>query len=215
MTSVEAVDPTEAAEAKRLRIRRGTRIAGAAVVVALIAGLVAWQVAARTARVEPGSLSSSGAGATLPDCVPGDSMWAMFGSDVDVVVVQTVRNPSQWPVMVISTDPEVYRFEPMADDWRGDYTLVSDPAEGAPDRADTSDRVVIPPDREAAMWIVNPQGDVQLGDEGWHGYSDAPLRIRSLGVERDVRMPYQGMVYVRGREDIGRLGKALQEACDA
>ncbi|GHH79657.1 hypothetical protein [Promicromonospora soli] len=215
MISVEAVESAEAAEAKKLRIWRGTRIAGAAVVVALIAGVVAWQVAARTAGVERGSFSTSGAGTTLPDCVPGDSIWAMFGGEEDVVVVQTVRNPSQWPVMVISTDPEVYRFEPMADDWRGDYTLVSDPAEGAPDRADTSERVVIPPDREAAMWIVNPQGDVPLWDGGWYGYSDAPLRIRSLGVERDVRMPYHGMIYVSGKEGIGRLGKAMQEACDA
>lgn len=76
---------------------------------AQIAGVVSWQVAARTARAEPGSFSSSGAGATLPDCVPGDSIWAMFGAEEDVVVVQTVRNLFQWPVMVISPDPEVYR----------------------------------------------------------------------------------------------------------
>jgi hypothetical protein len=140
----------------------------------------------------------------------------MFGAEEDVVVVQTVRNPSRWPVTVISTDPDVYRFEPMADDWRGDYTFVSDPAEGAPDRGDTSDRVVIPPDREATMWIINPQGDLSISPDGWHLYEGTFVTVRALGVERELYLPFRGAVSVGGRESTTtRLDRALQAACEA
>ncbi|PUB27928.1 hypothetical protein C8K30_104381 [Promicromonospora sp. AC04] len=213
MTSVAGVEPAEAAKVEKPRIRRVGRIVGMAVVLLLVAGAAAWQVAARTAQVELGSASNSGAGATLPDCVPSDGLWAMFGTDEDVVLVQTVRNPSRWPITVISRESEVYRFEPMADDFRDDYLYVKDPVDGAPDPAQTSDRVVIPPDREATMWIVNPQGDVPTAD-GWSTFGGAHVTLRSLGVEREFYLPLRGTVAVGGADPTaGRLDRALQEAC--
>jgi hypothetical protein len=120
--------------AEARRPRRWARITGGVMVAVLAVGLVGWQIAARTSVVEPGSSSHSGAGATLPDCVPhvDDAIWSMFGNDEEVVVLQTVRNPSRWPVTVISTNPEAYRFEPMADDFREDYLYEGDPADGPP-----------------------------------------------------------------------------------
>jgi hypothetical protein len=139
----------------------------------------------------------------------------MFGTDEEVVVLQTVRNPSRWPVTVISTNPEAYRFEPMADDIRGDYTFVQNAAEGAPDAAETSDRVTIPPGREAAMWIIDPQGDVPTA-EGWSTFGGASVKLRALGVEREFYLPFQGTLAVGGSEaTAARLGRALQEACEA
>ncbi len=184
------------------------------VVAALVAGAVAWQIAARTTEVEPGSFSNRGAGATLPDCVPSDDIWSMFGNDEDVVVLQTVRNSSPWPVTVISTDPGAYRFEPMADDVREDHDFVKEPVDGAPDATETSDRVVIPPDREAAMWIVNPQGDNSYTD-GWGLFGGAPVKLRALGVEREFYLPFHGTVSVGGSEaTAARLDRALQAACE-
>jgi hypothetical protein len=182
---------------------------------ALLAGIGAWQVAAWTTVVEPGSLSNHGAGASLPDCVPSEDIWAMFGADEDVVVVQSVRNSSRWPVTLTSTDPEMYRFEPMSDDEKYDHLYVSNPVDGPPDPSATSDRVVIPPDREAMLWIINPQSDVRL-DDGWHIYRSAAVRLRALGIEREFRLPFRGGLTVGGEEaTTGRLDRALQEACEA
>lgn len=214
MAIVDGVGSEVAARVERSRRPRWVRVTGTALVMALVAGIAAWQIAARTAEVEPGSSSNSGAGATLPGCVPSDDIWSMFGNDEDVVVLQTVRNPSPWPVTVISTDPEAYRFEPMAEDFRGDYTYVGDPVDGPPDAAETSDRVVIPPDREAAMWIINPQGDLSY-DGGWGLFDGAPVKLRALGVERDFYLPFRATLAVGGGDaSAGRLGKALQAACE-
>jgi hypothetical protein len=213
MTSVDAVDPAEATETESPRRRRGSWIP-ITLVVALLVGIGAWQGVALIGRIETGS-STNSFGVSLPDCLPsGDDHWTFFGADDDVVVGHTVQNPSPWPVTVISTDPDVYRFEPMGDDAWDDTTFADRSADGgAPDG--TQSAVVIPPGRSAAMWIVNPQGDVPLGsDSTWQGYDGAPLRIRSLGVERDVRMPYQGTLWVSGRADVDRMGKAMQEACE-
>ena len=208
MASVDGVE--------RWRPRRWVRITGGVVAAVLVAGVVAWQIAARTTEVEPGSFSNSGAGATLPDCVPSENgIWSMFGTDEDVVVLQTVFNPSPWPVTVVSTEPEAYRFEPVADDFRGDYSFVGDPVEGAPSMIETSDRVVIPPGREAAMWIIDPQGDLS-SDGGWRFFEGAPVKLRALGVERDFYLPFRGMITVGGTEaTASRLDRALQEACEA
>jgi hypothetical protein len=214
MASVGGVGSEVAARVESSRRPRWVRLTGTALVVALFAGFVAWQIAARTSEVEPGSSSNSGAGATLPDCVPSDDdIWSMFGNDEDVVVLQTVRNPSPWPVTVISTNPEAYRFEPVADDFREDYMYVGDPVDGPPDAAETSDRVVIPPDREAAMWIINPQGDLSY-DGGWGLFEGAPVKLRALGVERDFYLPFRATLAVGGDEaTAGRLDRALQAAC--
>lgn len=200
---------------ERRRPRRRARMTGLVVAGVLVAVVAGWQVAARTTEVELGSFSNSGAGATLPDCIPSDSgIWSMFGNDQDVVVLQTVRNSSRWPVTVISTNPEAYRFEPMADDLRGDLTFVENAAEGAPDTTETVDRVTIPPDREAAMWIIDPQRDLS-SDEGWYTFDGAPVRLRAFGVERDFYLPFRGTLTVGGNEaSAARLDRALQEACE-
>lgn len=196
------------------RPRRWVRITGGVVVAVLVAGLAAWQIAARTTEVEPGSSSHRGAGASLPDCVPFDDIWAMFGNDEDVVAVQAVRNSSPWPVTVMSTNPEAYRFEPMPDDFREDHLLLKDPADGPPSTTETSDRVVIAPGREAAMWIINPQGDLSY-DGGWGAFDGAPVKLRALGVERDLHLPFHGTLTVGGDEaTTARLDRALQEACE-
>ncbi|WP_285108028.1 hypothetical protein [Promicromonospora sp. MEB111] len=209
MTSGAEVESAEVG-----RPRRTARIVGAAVTLALVAGVAAWQIAARTAVVELGSGSSTGNGATLPDCVPGEDPWVMFGTDEDVVLVQTVRNSSRWPVTVISTNPDVFRFEPMADDFLEDYLYLKNPADGAPERSQTSDRVVIPPDREATMWIVDPQGDLPISD-GWMMFDTADLAVHVLGVERELPLPLRGKIAVGGFEPTaGRLDRALQEACE-
>jgi hypothetical protein len=213
MTSVDAVDPAEATEPESPRRRRGSWIP-VTLVVALLVGIGAWQGVARIGRIETGPATYTPGGTGFPDCLPSTDDWALFGGGDDVVVAHTVRNPSPWPVTVISTDPDVYRFEPVGDDRRLDDTTFADRSAdgGAPDG--TQSVVVIPPGRSAVMWIVNPQGDVHLEYDAWQGYNGAPLRIRSLGVERDVNMPYQGTLWVSGRDGVDRMGKAMQEACE-
>jgi hypothetical protein len=210
MTSVEAVDPAEATETESPRRRRGSWIP-LTVVVALLMGIAAWQGVARIGRIDTGS-ATLGGGLGLPDCIPADGYWTSFGTDEEVVVAHTADNPSPWPVTVISTDPEVYRFAPLNEDPVLDIVFEGSVAGVLPDGTQSS--VVVPPGRSVAMWIVNPQGDVSLGSTTWHIFEGAPLRVRSLGVEREVYVPYQGTLYVGGgSRDSKELGKALQEAC--
>ena len=214
MTSVEAVDPAEATETESPRRRRGSWIP-VTVVVALFVGIAAWQGVARIGRIETGSASNAGAAMSLPSCVPGGDNWAMFGRDEDVVVVQTVRNPSMWPVTVTTTEPDVIRFEPVSDDPTDDLLLDKDPRAGAPET--TVEQVVIPPGREAAMWIVDPLGGERRGSEdepeAWYGRSGTPVTLGSLGVERQVYVEFPGWLYIGGIRDTTELGKALEEAC--
>ncbi|MGW2093744.1 hypothetical protein [Promicromonospora sukumoe] len=212
MTRVARVDSAGVGRS-RGRGRRAAWIVS--VFLVLVAGVAAWQVAARTARVEPGSFYSTGTGARLPDCVPGDAIWAMFGTDEGVVLAQAVRNPSPWPVTVSSTDPHVFRFEPIAEDELDDVVLVNDPLDGEPDRSQTSARVVIPPGREAALWIVDPQRERTISS-GWMMFDVAELKLRALGVERRFSLPLAGTIAVGGADLTTRqLGRDLQEACDA
>jgi len=209
MTSVEVVDPAGATEAELPRRRRGSWIP-IAVIVALFVGVAAWQAVARIGRIETGSASMAG-GLVLPACIPHDDFWASFHEDEEVVVAQTVDNPSPWPVTVRSTDPEVYRFEPLDDDPVDDMTFGGSPDDGVPDGTVRS--VAIPPGRSVGMWIVNPQGDTSMGPFGWRYFDGAPLRINSLGLERDVYLPYHGTLYVGGSQGSDELSSALQEAC--
>jgi hypothetical protein len=215
MTSVEAVDPAEVAStptpAPPPRRRRWIPVT---IVVALLVGIAAWQGVARIGRVETGSASNGGAGMALPSCVPSGDMWAMFGSEEDVVVVQTVRNPSPWPVTVTSTEPDVVRFEPVSDDPMGDLLLDKDPRDGAPDT--TVEQVVIPAGREAPMWIVDPLRGRNTEDErgSWYGRFGTPVTLGSLGVERTVYVEFPGGLYIGGIPDTTELGEALEEACE-
>ncbi|MEV0892003.1 hypothetical protein [Promicromonospora sp. NPDC050262] len=198
-------------EPGRRRSRRTAWIVGAAVVVvALVAGIGVWQYAARSTRIVAEGVTLSG-GMAFPDCLPRMAL-AVYGTSDDVVVGQTLRNPSRWPVTVTSSDPEVYRFEALSDD-PDDHSAVSS-ADGA-EPADTSGQVVLPPGREATMWIVDPQrGSVQ--DSGvWYSFDEVPVTLRTLGVERESSLQLPGTLYVGGGKDGDQLGAALQEACDA
>jgi hypothetical protein len=209
MTSVDAVDPAEPTETESPRRRRGSRIA-VTVIVALLVGIALWQGVARLGRIETGSASLS-AGLGRPLCPPTCDYWAGFDETEDVRVAHTVSNPSLWPVTVISTDPEVYRFEPLDDDPAQDISLIDGPIGCVPEG--TQSAVVIPPGREAAMWIVNPQGGTKMGPDGWRVFDGAPLRIRSLGVERDIFMPHPGTIYVLGSRDSEEFTNALEAEC--
>lgn len=212
MTSDDAVDPAEAARTPTGGRRRG-RWVPLTLVVALLVGIGAWQGAARIGRIVTGPATMAAGGLDLPECVPHDDYWTSFSSTEDVVVAHTVSNPSPWPVTIISTDPEVYRFEPLDEDPVQDH-VFGEATDGIPDG--TLSAVVVPPDRSVAMWIDNPQGDTIQGSTVRYSFDGAPLRVRSLGVEREVYVPYQGTLYVGGgSRDSAELSEALAEACEA
>lgn len=210
MTSDEAVEPAEAAQTPTPGPRRGHWIP-LTLVVALLVGIAAWQGVARIGRIETGHASLAG-GLDLPGCIPVRDYWTSFATDEDVVVAHTLDNPSPWPVTIISTDPEVYRFAPLSEDPALDMVFEGSVAGVVPDGTQSS--VVVPPGRSVALWIDNPQGDELRGSTTRYGFEGAPLRVRSLGVEREVYVPYQGTLYVGGgRRDSAELSKALEEAC--
>ena len=191
--------------------RRTAWIVGVAVVVALVAGIGVWQYAARDARIVAEGVTLSG-GMAFPDCLPRMAL-AVYGTSDDVVVGQTVRNPSRWPVTVTSSDPEAFRFEALSDDPADDTTVSS--ADGAAP-ADASGQVVLPPGREVTMWIVDPQrGSIQDSSTVWYEFDEVPVTLRPLGVERESSIRLPGTLYVGGGKDGEQLGAALQEACDA
>lgn len=181
--------------------------------VALLVGVAAWQGVARIGRIDTGSAAMSG-GLDLPDCIPQDDYWTSFGTDEDVVVAHTLRNPSPWPVAVVSTDPEVYRFQPLSEDPAMDHTFAASDEGSLPEGTQSS--VVVPPGRSVALWIHNPQGEITRGSTVRYSFDGVPLKVRSLGVERELVVPYQGTLYVGGgSRDSAELGKALAEACSA
>lgn len=191
--------------------RRAAWIVGVAVVVALVAGIGVWQYAARDARIVAEGVTLSG-GMAFPDCLPRMAL-AVYGTSDDVVVGQTVRNPSRWPVTVTSSDPEAFRFEALSDDPADDTTVSS--ADGAAP-PDAFGQVVLPPGREVTMWIVDPQrGSIQDSSTVWYEFDEVPVTLRTLGVERESSIRLPGTLYVGGGKDGEQLGAALQEACDA
>ncbi|MFI2490341.1 hypothetical protein ACH47X_25755 [Promicromonospora kroppenstedtii] len=200
-----------ATESERRRRGRTAWVVGAVVVAALVAGIGGWQYAARNARIVAEGATLSG-GMAFPDCLPRMAL-AVYGTGDDVVVGQTVRNPSRWPVTVISSDPEVFRFEALSDDPADDTTVSS--ADGAAP-AGASGTVVLPPGRGATMWIVDPQRySVQDASTVWYEFDGVPVTLRTLGVAREASIRLPGTLYVGGGKDGERLGAALQEACDA
>lgn len=209
MTS-ETVDPVEAAQTPG---RRRGRWVPVMLVVALLVGVAAWQGVARIGRIETGPATMSD-GLDLPDCIPQDGYWTSFATDEDVVAAHTLDNPSPWPVTVISTDPEAYRFQPLSEDPALDSMFAYSVAGVVPDG--TLSSVVVPPGRSVALWIINPQGVVVRGSTVRYSFDGVPLRVRSLGVEREVYVPYQGTLYVGGgSRDSAELSEALAEACSA
>ncbi|MGW2093743.1 hypothetical protein [Promicromonospora sukumoe] len=182
-----------------------------AVVVVLVVGIGAWQYAARAVRVEADGVTLH-SGMSMPDCLP-DMALAMYTGDDALVVGQAVRNPSPWPVTVISQDPESYRFEALSDDPADDNGVTGAEGGGAP--AGTADRIVLPPGRGVTMWIVDPQHGAIEGSDIWYGFDEVPVTLRVLGVESESALELPGTIYIGGRSDGDRLGEALQEACDA
>ncbi|GHH79661.1 hypothetical protein [Promicromonospora soli] len=209
MTSVEAVDPAEGTETESPRRRRGSRIA-VTVIVALLVGIGVWQGVARVGRIETGS-SGMSSGLGRPPCMPRCDFYAAFDETEDVVVAHEVSNPSLWPVTVISTDPEAYRFEPLDDDPAQDISFVDSHIGCVPQG--TQSAVVVPPGRSVAMWVVNPQGGTKMGPDGWRLFDGARLRVRSLGVERDVFVPHPGTLYVDGSRGSEEFTNALEGVC--
>jgi hypothetical protein len=117
-------------------------------------------------------------------------------------------------VTVISTDPEVYRFQPLSEDPAMDNTFAAIDVDGSPEGTQSS--VVVPPDRSVVMWIHNPQGDIVRGSGVRYIFDGAPVKVRSLGVERAIVVPYQGTLYVGGgSRSSEELSAALEEACTA
>jgi hypothetical protein len=209
MTS-EAVDRVEAAQTPG---RRRGRWVPVTLVVALLVGIAAWQGVARIGRIDTGPATMSD-GLDLPDCIPQDGYWTSFATDEDVVAAHTLDNPSPWPVTVISTDPEAYRFQPLSEDPALDSVFAYSVAGVVPDG--TLSSVVVPPGRSVALWIINPQGVIVRGSTVRYSFDGVPLRVRSLGVEREVYVPYQGTLYVGGgSRDSAELSEALAEACSA
>jgi hypothetical protein len=211
VNSDEAVDPVEVAQTPG---RRRGRWVPVALIVALLVGIAAWQGAARIERIDTGFATLSERGLVLPDCIPQDDYWTSFGTDEDVVVAHTLHNPSPWPVTVISTNPEAYRFQPLSEDPAMDHTFAASDVGDLPDGTQSS--VVVPPDRSVALWIHNPQGNIIRGSSVQYSFDGAPLKVRSLGVEREIVVPYQGTLYVGGgSRSSEELGAALEEACTA
>lgn len=208
MNSDEAVDPVEAAQTP---VRRRRRWIPLTLVMALLVGVAAWQGAARIGRIDTGPAMMAD-GLDLPDCIPQDGYWTSFATDEDVVAAHTLDNPSPWPVTVISTDPEVYRFAPLQEDPALDSVFGGSAAGVVPDGTQSS--VVVPPGRSVALWIINPQGNIVSGSSVRYSFDGVPLKVRSLGVEREVYVPYQGTLYVGGgSRDSAELSEALAEAC--
>ncbi|MFC8597407.1 hypothetical protein [Isoptericola sp. NPDC057191] len=197
--------------------RRNVRITAGA--IALLIVLVAWWVVSGTASVVTGSTTSAGAGHG-DQCLWGDDhFWAVYAKDEAPVAVQTVRNESRWPVEVISTRPDAYRFEPSA---LALDESIPDPKAGPPPESETSDRVTIPAGREAVMWIINPfraegstEADPPIGDGARVGVSDAPLRVRSLGLVHNAVVPFYATLWKSGLpSDSPEFQARLAELCE-
>jgi hypothetical protein len=196
------------------RVSRRSVVVG--VVFLVVAGLVAaWVVMSSRPAVVTGSASSIGAGVSMDRCGPGGSGdVVVYPSSEDVVAVQTIRNEARWAVEVISGDPDVYRFGHLAERAVDDFDFPS-PHDGAPDTAETLDRVVIPPGREVAMWIVDPFPEMTTGGDGYVGISRAPVTVVSLGVRHESWVDLSSDVWVaNGGYDRERLIAALDAVCD-
>ncbi|MFE7407214.1 hypothetical protein [Isoptericola sp. NPDC057559] len=186
-------------------------LGGLAVVVAAVA--VWWALSATTA-VRAGSFSSVGPAGHEDQCsFPDDDFWALFARDEPVVAEQTVRSDARWPVEVTSLRPDVFRFEPLA---RGPSDPFMSAKDGAPSAAETSDRVVIPPGREATLWVVGwPWDDgVPIDGEARMGVDSAPVRVRALGISRDTEIDLEKSLWLSGLDSgSDEFRNQVQELC--
>lgn len=208
-TPGRATDQPEDTAAIR-RPRRGRWIAAVLVLLVLL-GVTAWQVAARTARIEPGGVSWVDGGLVVPDCVPTGNLWASFDEDEEVLAAQTIRNSSPFPVTVTSQDPATHRLEPRGDEpyEQGSITGTSG---DVPEAAEGS--VVVPPGQDVTLWIHDPQGETLGSSSVWYTFDGVSLTVRALGVERDVWVPFSaGVLQVGGPQDSADLGRALEAVC--
>lgn len=143
-----------------------------------------------------------------------DDFWALFARDEPFVAAQTVRSDARWPVEVTSLQPDAFRFGRLAADPSDDGTFSA--ANGLPPASETSDRVVIPPGREATLWVVAWPGgdDVTIGDGARVGLSVAPVRVRALGISRDTEVDLGKTLWLSGlSSDSDEFHSLVQELC--
>ncbi|WP_139820695.1 hypothetical protein [Krasilnikoviella flava] len=178
------------------RVRRSSVLI-AGVLVLLAAALAGWWGLSASAEVQSGSFQSGSTGHPDECAFPDDDFWALFARDEEVVAMLTVRSDSRWPVEVTSLRPEAFRFDRRVVGPEDGFTF-HDPSDGPPPEAETAERVVIPPGSEAALWIVSPLDDVLAGADGRVGVSQAPVRIRSLGIARDTTIDFDRSLWISG-----------------
>ncbi|MCB7136278.1 hypothetical protein [Cellulosimicrobium marinum] len=170
MLSMDEVVERRRSAARR---RRVALVAGIAAGVLAVATVVAWQVVARTAAVQPGAVSVY-AGPALTECALPDrdgmpSAYVVGAKDAEPTVVYSVRNPGVVPV-VLHGEAGV-RFQRELFDELADFA-------GMP-TDDLVDSIVVPPGAEAFAQ-VEPDGEVQ--DAVVRESLDLPATV--LGVDR-------------------------------
>ena len=179
------------------RVRRSIVLVVGALVL-LAAALAGWWGLSASATVQSGSFQSGTTGHPDECAFPDDDLWALYARDEEVVAMLTVRSDSRWPVEVTSLRPDVFRFERQVAG-PGDGYVFHDTADGPPAEAETADRVVIPADSEAALWIVSPLDDgAPVGTDVRVGVGQAPVRVRSLGIARDTTIDFDQTLWVSG-----------------
>lgn len=191
--------------AARTRRRRRAAVWIAAVLAVLVLlGVVVWQVVARTARLEPGSLSWWD-GPTVASCAIRDDEPAanVVGSqDPEARVVYSVRNPNRVAVRLTAGD-DVLRFQRELFDPTGDF-------QGAPSE-DLVDSVVVPPGEEAFVQLEPDMSGSWISGS----YVSLSLGFDVLGIERSESLAIDPVVLlVNGSSaDATLVAEATLEGC--
>jgi hypothetical protein len=198
----------------RWRFRRRTaRIVGVGAGVVVLVG-VWWAVSAQGV-VETGS--SSWSPGYRDECsFPDEDIWALYAADEDVVAVQTVLNWSPWPVEVVSSRPDVFRFGAVLNE----LTTFPSVDSAVPPPDETTDRAVIPAGEEVLMWISEPfpeDGSMLGGMYGWDdrlGIDGADVQVWSLGLPHDTRVEFRGALWQSDlTADSAAFQRELAEMC--
>jgi len=195
------------------RVRRSSALVVGVLVLAA-AALAGWWGVSASAEVQPGSFESGSTGHPDECAFPDDDFWALFARDEEVVAMLTVRSDSRWPVEVTSLRPEAFRFDRRVVGPEDGFTF-HDPSDGPPPEAETAERVVIPPGSEAALWILSPSVEGgPVGAEVRVGVSQAPVRVRSLGIARDTAIDFRRSLWISGVDsDSAEFRSQVEELC--
>ena len=195
------------------RVRRSTLLI-VGVLVLLAAALAGWWGLSASAGVRSGSFQTGSTGHPDECAFPDDDFWALFARDEEVVAMLTVRGDPRWSVEVTSLRPEAFRFDRRVVGPDDGFTF-HDPSDGPPPEVETTDRVVIPPGSEAALWIVSPlDDDATGGADARVGVDQAPMRVRSLGIARDSTIDFDRTLWVSGLDsDSAEFRSQLEGLC--